>query len=84
LSQGCFVRSPPGTASGKLAVDNDDRQAPNAVLLCPCGDVRLLHVVNFDVMGGTGKAPHHVDGLATGRTTSTENLDLPPLSLSHQ
>jgi hypothetical protein len=33
---------------------------------------------------GVGKASHHVDGLATDRATSTENLDLPLLSLSHQ
>jgi hypothetical protein len=53
------------------------------MLLGTCCDVRLLHVVNFDIVVGAGNAPHHIDGLAAGRATSRENLNPASLTLGH-
>jgi len=39
-------------------------------------DVRLMHVMNFDVVVCAGNAPDQIDGFLTGRATSTENIDL--------
>src|ERR1700738_3854342 len=82
-SADCFpqidlVRSAPGAAIRELAVDNHARQALNPVLLCPHGDVGLVHVVNLDVVGRTCNAPDQLYGLVTGRATGGENLNLSP------
>ena len=84
LSSCLKVASPTPRPGDKLAINNDGRHALNALLICPCGDVRLMHVVDFDAMAVAGNTPCHVDGLATDHATSTEDLDLPPLSWSHQ
>jgi hypothetical protein len=81
LSQDCLVRPSPSAAPCELAVYDDTREAPNSMLLCPCCDVCLMHVVNFDVVVCACNTPDQIHRLVTGRATSSENLNLSPLTL---
>jgi hypothetical protein len=66
-----------------MAVYDDTGEAPNSMLLCPCHDVCLMHVVNFDVVVCTRNTPDQIHRLVTGRATSGENLNLSSLTLDH-
>src|SRR6266404_5569617 len=81
--QNCLVRSAPDAAPRELAVYDHTRQASNSVLLCPCCDVSLMHVVNFDVVVRARNALDQIHRLVTRRATSGENLNLSPLTLGH-
>jgi hypothetical protein len=83
LSQDCLVRPAPSAAPSELAVYDDTREAPNSMLLCPCCDVRLMHVVNFDVVVCARNTPDQIHRLMTGRATSGKNLNFSPLTLGH-
>jgi hypothetical protein len=79
----CLVRPSPSAASGELAVYDDTRQAANSMLFCPRCDVRVMHVMNFDVVVRARNAPDQVHRLVTRRATGTEDLNLSPLALGH-
>jgi len=83
LSQNCLVGPPPGAAARELAVDDDTGQAADAELFGPGGDVRLMHVMNFDVVVSARNASDQGFGLMTRRAASGENFDLSPSSLGH-
>ena len=83
LSQDCLVRPPPRAASCELAVYDDTRQAANSVLFCRRCDVRLMHVMNFDLVVRTCDPPDEVYGLVTCRATSGENLNFLSSTLRH-
>jgi hypothetical protein len=53
------------------------------MLFCPRCDVRLMHVMNFDVVVRACNAPDQVHRLVTGRATGSENLNLSPFALGH-
>jgi hypothetical protein len=45
--------------------------------------MRLMHVMNFDVVVRARNAPDQVRRLVTRRATGSENLNLSPLTLGH-
>jgi D-arabinose 1-dehydrogenase-like Zn-dependent alcohol dehydrogenase len=81
--QNCLVRSASGAATRELAVYDHSRQASNPVLFCPRYDVRLMHVVNFDVVRRARNTLDQLHRLVTRRATGAENLNLSPLTLDH-
>ncbi len=83
LAQNGLVGSSLGAAPRQLAVNDHARQTSDAVLFGSRRDVRLMHVMDFDVVVRAGNAPDQIDGFLTGRTTSSENFDLFSLTLNH-
>jgi hypothetical protein len=79
FSQNCLIRPPSSAAARELAVYDDTRQAPNAMLLCSRCDVCLMHVVNFDVVGRARNALHQIHRFVTRRATGSEDLNFFPL-----
>ena len=72
---------PPGAAARELAVEDDTGPAADAALFGPGGYVRLMHVMNFDVVVSARNASDQGFGLTTREAASGENFDVSPSSL---
>jgi hypothetical protein len=80
LGQGLFVETERGVAIGETTVDDDSRQAANAVAGgCYCGG-GFAHVANFDIVLGACQKLDQFHSLGAARATSCKDLDFSALS----
>src|SRR4029453_18047132 len=64
------------TASCQCPVNHHSGHRANPQTLGPASDIRVSHVEDCDLAGGTGQALDHLDGLCTYGTSRAENLNL--------
>jgi hypothetical protein len=80
LGQGLFVETERGVAVDETTVDDDSRQAANAVTGgCHC-DGGIVHVANFDIVLGARQKLDQFHSLGAARATSCKDLDFSALS----
>jgi hypothetical protein len=78
LAQGHFIDATTHDVLSEFAVDDDGRQAADAVATSPHRDVRVVHVANFDIVLGARQELHEFHCLGSNRATGGKDLDFSP------